>query len=312
MDRIEIRRESRECSTTMGARDDDDDDARSTSTRGRRRRRAVVARIFTHRVVVSSPTPPRRTTSRASATQSPQPYRPYLIAHSSIDRSQRTCASMAPATPRESAPLDTFSANSFKPARAATGLVDLRVSRTSRIGRRQSSVERGAQTSSSSPMVTRVGVGVGDPSTARVDADARATMRHRYRSNRCDGEKFSIVGRDARRLHRSVARARGSRDPIVRDRTIAREGRAIDRSTSSARRRDDRRRSETNRDDQRRTRREDDVPLGGLRRLEGANVTENGGLRDGRHGGRERARVTRDALASEWAIRAREGVYGES
>lgn len=82
MDRIEIRRESMECSTTMGARDDDDD-ARSTSTRGRRRRRAVVARIFTHRVVVSSPTPPRRTTSRASASHSPQPYRPYLIAHSS-------------------------------------------------------------------------------------------------------------------------------------------------------------------------------------------------------------------------------------
>ena len=33
------------------------------------------------------------------------------------------------------------------------------------------------------------------------------------------------------------------------------------------------------------------APLGGLRRLEGANVTENGGLRDGRHG-RARARVT--------------------
>lgn len=280
------------------------DDARSTTTCGRRRRRTYFhpsrRRFVTHahashhlaRVRIVSP-----------------------VSHRSfarIDRSQRTCASMAPATPRESAPLDTFSANSFKPARAATGLVDLRVSRTSRIGRRQSSVERGAQTSSSSPMVTRVGVGVGDPSTARVDADARVTMRHRYRSNRCDGEKFSIVGRDARRLHRSVARARGSRDPIVRDRSIAREGRAIDRSTSSARRRDDRRRSETNRDDRRRTRRKDDVPLGGLRRLEGANVTENGGLRDGRHGGRERARVTRDALASEWAIRAREGVYGES
>ena len=225
----------------MGARDDDDDD-----DDGCARRRAidddVVTRIFTHRVVVSSPSPTPRITSRASASQSPQPYRPYLIARSSHRWTPtRTCASTAPATPRESAPLDTFSANSFKPARAATGLVDLRfacrvsvVSRRARVAGRIPHRHR-------SPAPTATRAGVGGRSLDRARTTPTRARRRGTGIDRTDAMERNSRAHRGRvvSIDRSVARARGSRDPIVRDRSIAR---SLDRargsrgrSTSSAR-----------------------------------------------------------------------------
>ena len=180
--------------------------------------------------------------------------------------------------------MDTFSANSFKPARAATGLVDLSFVRRARVVSLRPFVPRRALGGllSSPANVRSRGRSIPRPRQRRRVDDARAGAR---RERGADEEKFPHLKPPLRRPPTRPARASRlveiapdrSRDPLAIVRSV------VDRASSAPS--SHRARARGTRDKY--------VPLGGLRRLEGANVTENGGLRDGRHG-RARARVSSD------------------
>ena len=145
----------------------------------------------------------------------------------------RTCASTAPATPRESAPLDTFSANSFKPARAATGLVDLSFVRRARVVSLRPFVPRRALGGLSSPANVRSrGRSIPRPRRRRRVDDARAGAR---RARGADEEKFPHLKPPLRRPPTRPARASRvveiapdrSRDPLAIGRPV------VDRASSA-------------------------------------------------------------------------------
>ena len=178
MDRIEIR-----CTNAPAV---DGRRRRRGERRRRRRRRRDASRrrrdVFSSIASFASSPPHARRVVTPHALQSSH----HRIAVVSLARecTPRTCASTAPATPRESAPLDTFSANSFKPARAATGLVDLSFVRRARVVSLRPFVPRRALGGLSSSPANVRSRGRSDPSTAsttpcRRRARGRATGARR-------------------------------------------------------------------------------------------------------------------------------------
>jgi len=104
----------------------------TTTTTGAtpRARRDCDEYIIVHHVVLSLHRVRRRLARRLAPTRATGNRISVSDDESSTER--RTCASTAPATPRESVALDTFSANSFRLAFAACALADLRIEHVSR------------------------------------------------------------------------------------------------------------------------------------------------------------------------------------